>query len=65
MESFTEFVAGGLRGEREPFCPFGTCGYCNMAYSNHCYHCDYAVEAYEWMKLGDIEEILRFRHLDR
>ena len=64
MESFTEFVAGGLRGKkREPFCPFGTCGYCSIAYSNHCYHCDYAENAYEWMKLGDIVETLR--HLDR
>ena len=65
MESFTEFVAGGLRGkEREPFCPFGSVhGYCNTAYSNHCYHCDDAKEAYEWYKLGDIEETLR--HLDR
>ena len=60
MESFTEFVAGGLRGkEREPFCPFGTSGYCDIAFSNHCYNCDDAKEAYEWFKLDDLLNTMR------
>ena len=64
MESFTEFVAGGLRGkEREPFCPFGTCGYCDIAFSNHCYHCDYAEEAYDQYKVVDILPV--FVSMDR
>ena len=64
MESFTEFVAGGLRGkEREPFCPFGAYGYCEVAFSNHCYHCDYAEEAYDQYNVVEILPV--FVSMDR
>lgn len=54
MDDFKEFVARRLAAdEREPFCPFNgpdKIGYCNIAYSDHCYHCD---ESWgEWEEAG-------------
>lgn len=45
--------------ERRPVCPFKTCGECNTAYSEACYTCEFAKEAYK----EDTEELRQ--HLDQ
>lgn len=50
MRSFEEFVRRAITVDEEktePFCPFSTCGYCSVAYSDQCYQCMYAREAYQ------------------
>lgn len=35
--------------DMEPFCPFDSVnkmGYCNVAYSEHCYNCDESLDEY-------------------
>ena len=48
---FEKFVQKIIESEEtEPFCPFGSkwfgCGYCDCAYSESCYSCKYAHDAY-------------------
>ena len=45
--------------ERRPVCPFKTCGECNTAYSEACYTCEFAKEAYK----EEIEELRQ--HLEQ
>lgn len=49
-KEFIEFVRNTITvgdEETEPFCPFSTGGYCDIAYSNSCYMCDLSRKAYE------------------
>ena len=47
LDAFRTFVKNTLDNPNpEPFCPFTFSGYCNDAYSNRCYQCEYAVKDY-------------------
>ncbi len=47
-EEFMEWLQGISEDELEPFCPFNHPwfghGYCNVAYSMHCYDCEYRID---------------------
>lgn len=54
LRNFDSWVAEAVNApqeEKEPFCPFGSKtfggGCCDVAYTDHCFHCEYAMEAYK------------------
>lgn len=57
-ENFKKWLDSVPKEETEPFCPFNHSwfgyGYCNEAYSMHCYTCEFSQE---WMAGKDLGKI--------
>lgn len=50
MDEFKEHVRKMIDipdDEKEPFCPFPEGGYCDVAYTDECYQCEFAQANYK------------------